>query len=52
MKVVGLKRDSDGDTIRTQNKNPFLLYRVYNTKFEDGTFYEYAPYLIMKNMYA
>ena len=51
-KVVGRKRDSDGEPIGQENKNPMLDTHVYEVEFMDGGRAEFGANAIAENMYA
>ena len=50
-KVVGRKRDSDGEPIGQENKNP-LDNRVYEVEFVDGSCTKFGANAVAENMYA
>jgi len=45
-KVVGRKRDSNGELIGGANSNPILDTRVYEVEFPDGTINEYSANIL------
>jgi hypothetical protein len=51
-KVIGRKRDSDGNPVGMAHPNPIVDTRVYEVVFHDGHVEEYAANVIAENMYA
>ena len=51
-KVVGRKKDRNGNPVGTEHKNPILDTRIYEVQFSDGHVEEYAANVIVENMYA
>ena len=51
-KVIGRKRDIDGNPIGTRHPNPILNTRVYEVQFTDGHLEEYAMNTIAENIYS
>ena len=51
-KVVGRKRDHEGNLIGKHNPYPILDTRVYEVEFPDGSEASYAANVIAENMYA
>jgi hypothetical protein len=50
-KIIGRKRDQDGNLIETYNNNPILNTIVYLAEFPDGTISEYAANIIAESIY-
>ena len=48
-KTVRRKRDHTGHLIGKSHSNPILDTRIYEVKFNDGTFSDYTANTIMKN---
>jgi hypothetical protein len=51
-KVVGRKRDSDGNPIGRANNNPILDTREYKVQFPDGHYETLAANVIAENLFA
>jgi hypothetical protein len=51
-KVIGRKRDHNGNPLGTAHNNPILDTRVYEVQFQDGHTESYAANIIVENMYA
>jgi hypothetical protein len=51
-KVIGRKRDKDGNPIGRAHRNPILDTRVYEVSFSDGTISEYSVNVISKALYT
>jgi hypothetical protein len=51
-KVIGRKRDSDGNPVGVGNTNPLLDTRVYEVEFPDGHTDAYAANIIAENIYS
>jgi len=51
-KVVGRKRDSNGELIGRANSNPILDTRVYKVEFPDGTINEYSANILSEAIYS
>lgn len=49
--VTGRKRNHDGTLVGTYNENPILNSSVYEVKFHDGTYDEYAANVISENLF-
>jgi hypothetical protein len=50
-KIIGRKRDQDGNLIGTYNSNPILNTIVYLAEFPDGSISEYATNIIAESIY-
>ena len=50
-RVIGRKRDADGNPVGTHNSNPLLNTRVYLVEFDDGHFAEYGANAIAEAIY-
>ena len=50
-KIIGRKRDEDGNVIGTYHNNPILNTTVYLAEFPDGTISEYAANIIAEAIY-
>ena len=51
-RVVGRKRDHDGNPVGRRNENPILDTREYTVEFEDGSTDSYAANVIAENMFS
>jgi len=51
-KVVGRKRDSDGNLIGRANSNPILDTRVYEVELPDGAINEYSTNMLAEALYS
>jgi hypothetical protein len=51
-KVIGRKRDNDGNPVGMAHPNPIIDTRVYEVIFHDGHVEEYAANVIAENMYV
>ena len=51
-KVIGRKRNSDGEVIGTYSDNPYTNTMMYEVEFDDGSVREYAANVIAENLYA
>ena len=51
-KVIGRKRDNDGNPVGVAHPNPIIDTRVYEVIFRDGHVEEYAANVIAENMYV
>jgi hypothetical protein len=51
-KIVGRKRDANGNPIGRANNNPILDTRVYEVEFPDGTVADYAANILAEALYA
>jgi hypothetical protein len=51
-KVVGWKRDQEGNPIGRAHSNPILDTRVYEVEFPDGTISEYSANVLAEALYA
>ena len=51
-KVIKRKRDHTGHLIGKSHSNPILDTRIYEIKFNDGTFADYTANIIMENLYS
>ena len=51
-KVIGRKRDRDGEAKGVANTNPILDTRTYDVEFPDGEITEYLANVIAENMFA
>ena len=51
-KVIGRKRDADGNPIGLRNANPLLDTRQYEVEFADGATDVFAANLIAENIYS
>lgn len=51
-KVIGRKRDADGNPIGKRNTNPILDTREYEVEFPDGATDVFAANIIAENLYA
>ena len=51
-RVIGRKRDHEGNVVSRANDNPVLDTRQYNVEFEDGDVIELTANIIAQNMYA
>jgi hypothetical protein len=50
-KIIGRKRDQDGNLVGTYNSNPILNTIVYLAEFPDGSISEYAANIIAESIY-
>ena len=51
-KVIGRKRDADGNSIGRKNYNPILDTREYRVDFDDGEVSELTEKIIAESMHA
>jgi hypothetical protein len=51
-RVIGCKRDPEGNLIGTQHSNPILDTRIYDVQFPDGHVESYAANIIAENIFA
>ena len=51
-KVIGRKRDADGNVVGRSNENPILDTREYRVQFDDGEVSELTANVIAQSMYA
>ena len=51
-RVIGRKRNAEGNLLGTSNKNPLLDTRQYEIAFPDGTHADYSVNMIIENMYS
>ena len=52
VKVIGWKRDQDGNPIGTRNANPILDTREYEVEFQDGATDTFTANIIAENLYS
>ena len=52
VKVIGRKRDADGNAVGRYNDNPILDTREYSVEFDDGEISELTANLISESIYA
>jgi len=50
--VTSRKRDHSGGLVGTKNTNPILDSRIYNVKFPDGHYGQYAANILAESIYA
>jgi len=51
-KVIGRKRDANGNPVGRANSNPILDTRVYEVEFPDGSVNDYAANILAEALYA
>ena len=51
-KVIGRKRDADGNDVGRSNDNPILDTREYSVEFDDGEVSKLTEHVIAESMYA
>jgi hypothetical protein len=51
-KVIGRKRDANGNPVGHANSNPILDTRVYEVEFPDGSVHDYAANILAEALYA
>ena len=51
-KVIGRKRDQDGNPIGKRNANPILDTREYKVEFQDGATDTFTANIIAENLYS
>jgi hypothetical protein len=51
-KVIGRKRDANGNLIGRANHNPILDTRVYKVEFPDGTISDYSANILAEALYS
>ena len=51
-RVIGRKKDRDGNPLGTAHPNPILDTRIYDVQFSDGHVESYAANVIIENLYA
>jgi hypothetical protein len=51
-KIIGRKRDTNGDVIGTYNPNPILNTRIYLAEFPDGHIQELSTNTVIESIYS
>jgi hypothetical protein len=51
-RVIGRKRDGEGNPIGKYNKNPILDTTVHEVKSPDGSIHEYAANILAESLYT